>query len=930
MKSKNLNRTLSKCALTILAALIFAACSDYDNGYTEQQLKFIQGFKDVFGEIDHTQDWNLAERGTVTVTTPQPSRIKIYAKTFGTYKLVGDYEDVSGTQTLGFDMVEGTTSILVSDGKTSHKTMVGESVVFSGTRYTYTDENSAKNADGSDIVQTEGFFTHFDAAYANAVIDVLPEEDDNRNKVTNNFSYISQGPFTIYPIYAQTSSSHILGVYWKGDDGTLHTQHVYRTSIGNSGAGDEGDEYRPNYKTDEEGNFIVDEDKHISGSVQSKGVIINLPKGTQFGIYLEVYENYPTFSHCIYSEEDLNEIMAGNSLDGKVAISGIGGKNVRDEFVFGATFRKTITTADEKGNSEIHRNVQFLCFEDWNIQGPDYNDLVFTFKGVSPTIVEESGMSWVLSCEDLGGSFDLDYNDVVVEVNYISGRDKATVTPLAAGGTLASYLYYNDGTEDQYIGEIHQLFDPNITATSGNYTPINVSNETPDISADPIEIKIKDPKNWRLSSFSSKEREENEGSMSDQFIDGGQHQTMGGFYIKVLHEGENGNNEYAYSKIQNETTKTSNNVPYIICTPMTWQRRIDEEHVLIGDYRWPKEHVAMYDIEEGFTGSAYHNVNYPEYSFHAWIKGDHSETSKYWYAYPYTTDDNHTFPNTCANDKPRIVAKNGETGELEPDDEDDENYYKTDPDLHADELELCTDDNEKYYDLNISPTNNEYTITIKSKSGAIPTISPQKGNAWNFIYYNGVEGAIAETPWVYKDIIKGYYTWTFTISCNSLTDDEYITISQPQSTQYTESEIKIRLHYDHTNINPDDLPSVKVIIDKTEYIAKVIPMEAMNSAPLYKIDLSGYTLPDVTNKTASITCSNSQEIMLFHFNITEATMWDTNNVQIVTLDNSQGIPSTKEITNNKLDKIFNTDKGFIIGSYRGIDTNITFTITLQE
>ena len=235
MRLRNLLSSI--CAASIVA-LSFVGCSDYDNGYTEQQINFIQGFKDVFGNIDHSNDWNLAERGTVTVTTSQPSRIKIYANTFGTYKIVGDYEDVNGTQTLGFDIVEGTTDIIVSDEHTSQKAKVGDEVVFAGTRYVYAGDES-KELNGNKIVSVgdddSWVFFDFDR-YIKIITDEetghLPEGGDNLGKVTQNFTYISQGPFIIYFIFSATSSYDILGVYWKEetgpgeDDYVLHTQRV--------------------------------------------------------------------------------------------------------------------------------------------------------------------------------------------------------------------------------------------------------------------------------------------------------------------------------------------------------------------------------------------------------------------------------------------------------------------------------------------------------------------------------------------------------------------------------------------------------------------------------------------------------------------------------------------------------------------------------
>lgn len=55
-------------------------------------------------------------------------------------------------------------------------------------------------------------------------------------------------------------------------------------------------------------------------------------------------------------------------------------------------------------------------------------------------------ISWIFACEDLGGSFDYDFNDVVWEVKYAAGATTAKVKLLAAGGTLPFTLSYNGTT----------------------------------------------------------------------------------------------------------------------------------------------------------------------------------------------------------------------------------------------------------------------------------------------------------------------------------------------------------------------------------------------------------------------------------------------------------------------------------------------------
>ncbi len=65
--------------------------------------------------------------------------------------------------------------------------------------------------------------------------------------------------------------------------------------------------------------------------------------------------------------------------------------------------------------------------------------------------------SWVIACEDLGGDFDYDFNDLVfaIRLNPIAGTNTANLEliPLAAGGTLEAHVLYNNNE----VGEIHAM-----------------------------------------------------------------------------------------------------------------------------------------------------------------------------------------------------------------------------------------------------------------------------------------------------------------------------------------------------------------------------------------------------------------------------------------------------------------------------------------
>lgn len=65
------------------------------------------------------------------------------------------------------------------------------------------------------------------------------------------------------------------------------------------------------------------------------------------------------------------------------------------------------------------------------------------WEGVPDITPDPEWISWIFACEDLGGSFDYDFNDVVWEVKYAAGATTAQVKLLAAGGTLPFTLSYN-------------------------------------------------------------------------------------------------------------------------------------------------------------------------------------------------------------------------------------------------------------------------------------------------------------------------------------------------------------------------------------------------------------------------------------------------------------------------------------------------------
>lgn len=113
----------------------------------------------------------------------------------------------------------------------------------------------------------------------------------------------------------------------------------------------------------------------------------------------------------------------------------------------------------------------------------DHNDYLFRVTGVDGSRVtdvtpeddpdyvpEPDAQTWTVACEDLGGYFDYDFNDLVFGLKLTDNADGTTkkleLIPLAAGGTLEAHVYYN-GTDK---GEIHNLVLPG----AGFTTALNV------------------------------------------------------------------------------------------------------------------------------------------------------------------------------------------------------------------------------------------------------------------------------------------------------------------------------------------------------------------------------------------------------------------------------------------------------------------------
>ena len=775
---------LSVWAMVCAGALTLAGCSDYDNGYTENAIKFQEAFKETFGDIDPEQDWNLAERATVTVNTQTESNIKIYALEGGEYSIVGDYEGVKGTRMLGVDVIEGTRNLLVSDGRTAQKCAPGDVVVFGqmNTRTVYEGSTSIGNNQYITVTKLTGNVTDLgdnktypqyrtsNQAEVQGMLNTIPQGVNNLSKpeVKHNFTYVSTGSFIVYPFYWYTSSLNTLGLYYKDNNNEEHWVPIIKPNdLDANGTNElwykESDRTylaSDNMKASSWNRTLVDpetgqwiegtpagnwqtqetympdqnDDSGVSAATNSPFLEVWAPHGEDLGTQT-IYKDFAN-ENFVPGSEILVEVKArlAEQEDGKSSVSiydyvgfkangqtvsmtydasavrtthngwgilypnmgggqekkmwvickvddqgkirvefnlrkvkanwfsfkdlkfyklnssthdeaargheffptngGVKGQGIRVDIPEGIQFSIYLDKTDANGTYRIYSDGKmnesdlrlwktetevfptcyastfyvgeqmFIGFEDWpGTTGGDYdlNDMVFTFDGKKPIIINEdpTPKAWMLACEDLGGTFDRDYNDVVFKVEHISGKTTATVTPLAAGGTLASYIFYVSPTnQETAIGEIHQLFGFQ-PAVSGEYEAHNAGASRGQAGT-PVPITV--PEDWSMALYST-----NTFGLSQN-----EYYNMGGFEIRTLPAGhEPIDNASSLSTVNAESSGASRipapdpgAAPYIICIPYSY---VEVNTPSPGQktetfWAWPQEWITIDGCYPDFPG----------------------------------------------------------------------------------------------------------------------------------------------------------------------------------------------------------------------------------------------------------------------------------------------------------------------------------------
>ncbi len=474
-----------------LAAGTLVSCSVEDDNTTQTPASetYARDFIKTFGAINAKQNWNMVEQKSINIDVDVPTQVKVYELQGGEYRLAANYSNVT-KQTITFDGVKGDdTNFMVSIGGKMYAAENGQ---------TFSIKNDASSALRATKIPDEHEQSGFIRRGSKTVIQLASSDNIMNNLAKNGVDHIESGlvhevsfgrerlaqnqSINFYPIYWNSPNKHVAGIYYHKTNGELVRIPMYA---------DKADTYKDDadkedlcfytnrfFKAvDYPAETDAEDCWHFSHTYNYAKLTSNWSvsyySGFQFysrpytitpqeeaiaaGIYVEVNGIF------YYTEAALNP-------DGK------------------AHFAETVMTKGD-GSDEVYT---YLCFDEDGDN--DYNDLVFyTPRAIIP--VTNNELQWTVACEDLGGTYDYDFNDLVFRVLHTSGNDYATIIPLAAGGTLPATLYYNNV---EISKEWHQHFGTGYDSS----VMINTGHESTN-TVWPIRVEGL-PTDWSMSAFTSK------------------------------------------------------------------------------------------------------------------------------------------------------------------------------------------------------------------------------------------------------------------------------------------------------------------------------------------------------------------------------------------------------------------------------------------
>ena len=338
------------------------------------------------------------------------------------------------------------------------------------------------------------FSQDFYTALPNALTTIAGLFNEGENHQTAGadafFFFNEDGEVTFYPIFQNETLNDHIGYFIYNTktgeiveegaliDGTRETEFLWQGTAAGPQA------VYPYYQKDVQGVKFSGRNNNM----YSKAYTVTAPEGADIadlvvGITVsnDPYtneRNYKTGTDYMYGEKyySISELNTNLTAAGaQVAVYAAGQIEITEETEEGVT-----TTTGTFG---------LVGIEDVLLGNSDFdmNDVVFYTEATQATsIVFEKPAIYYVAFEDLGGTYDFDFNDVVLGIGFVSGQETATVSCLAAGGTLPVEVMYQQET---LFGEIHEAFGVP-TNTVVNTVPEGMEVGLPSAICEPLETTI--------------------------------------------------------------------------------------------------------------------------------------------------------------------------------------------------------------------------------------------------------------------------------------------------------------------------------------------------------------------------------------------------------------------------------------------------------
>lgn len=374
------------------------------------------------------------------------------------------------------------------------------------------------------------FFKEYIRYYYNEKMSLYTNGLEDLKKVEKGFSIVTEGGEIKLPmVYGATQNINQLGyIYYKDGQDPLAQPHyilmndaqplnnIYFNSW--KGQALENNMQLANWSEAEKSLFGKSKDTKMYGTSyklaffgenHDQEATYNFPAGYHIVFFIAPYQPHNgtyTESNYNYSLPELNKRI--NHKDGNTDCPTY--ITEKDQWGNQVSARGAIKAASWTFNGQT-----FLGFEDGG-GDEDLNDIVFWVQGQYKTpeppitvpdpdpLPEPQSESWIIACEDLGNTDDIDFNDVVFSVSHTAGETTAKVTPLAAGGVLPSNIYYGGSN----LGEIHNLINGAQPNANGQYSMLNTGSKGTPGSA----ITITVPADYSVTNhgFTVKVKDQNE------------------------------------------------------------------------------------------------------------------------------------------------------------------------------------------------------------------------------------------------------------------------------------------------------------------------------------------------------------------------------------------------------------------------------------